>query len=98
MITKRIPETEGNPLDLSAAGHRCFFCGDFVHDPAVVWNGNDEHGQQIFFHGECIFDFLSRLSRDALELRYSGRPCWNQLSGSTSEAVSGTAETEPRDH
>lgn len=52
MITRQVPETEPNPFDLSAAGHRCFVCGEFVHDPAVMWSGND--GQQIYLHGECV--------------------------------------------
>ncbi len=80
MITKRVPETEANPFDLSAAGHRCFFCGQLLQDPAVVWSGNDENGQQIFLHGQCAADWLPRLMRDALELRYTGKACWNQLS------------------
>ena len=79
MITKRIPETEGNPLDLSAAGHRCFHCGEFVQDPAVVWSGNDEKGQQIYLHGECVWKWLPGLTRDAAELRYANKQCWNQL-------------------
>ena len=79
MLTKRVPETKPNPFGLSAAGHRCFFCGEFVQDPAVLWNGNDEDGQHIFLHGECVFEFCPRLMRDALELRYKGKTCWNQL-------------------
>ena len=79
MLTRRVPEAEPNPFDLSAAGHRCFFCGDFVHDPAVVWNGNDEGGQQIFLHGPCVITWMPRLMRDALELGYRGQACWNQL-------------------
>ena len=80
MITKRVRETESNPFDLSAAGHRCFFCGEFLVDPAVVWSGNDEKGQQISLHGQCVADWLPRLMRDALELRYTDKACWNQLS------------------
>ena len=81
MITKRVPETEANPFDLSAVGHRCFFCGEFLVDPAVVWSGNDGEGRQIYLHGECVFDLCPRIMRDGLELRYSGKPCWNQLHG-----------------
>ncbi len=53
------------PFDLSAAGTRCFFCGDFVHDPAVAWSGNDERGQQIYLHSESVFDCCPRLMLDA---------------------------------
>ncbi len=77
MITKRVRETESNPFDLSAAGHRCFYCGQFIQDPAVVWNGND--GQQIYLHGGCVLKWQPGLMRDALELQYCGKPCWNQL-------------------
>ncbi len=80
MITRPVSESEPNPFDLSAVGHRCFFCGEFLVDPAVVWSGNDGEGRQIYLHGECVFDLCRRIMRDALELHYSGKPCWNQLS------------------
>jgi len=79
MITKRVDEIEANPFDLSAVGHRCFFCGEFLVDPAVMWSGNNEKGQQIYLHGECVLKWQPGLMRDGLELRHAGRPCWNQL-------------------
>ena len=48
-----------------------------------MWSGNDERGQQIYLHSECVFDWYPRLMRDALELRYSGKTSWNQLSSPT---------------
>ena len=79
MITKRMPETECDPFDLSAAGYRCFHCGQFLQDPAVMWKGNDEKDHQIHIHGDCLVDRVPRLMRDALELGYRGQACWKQL-------------------
>ena len=76
-ITRRMTEMTENPFGLSAVGHRCFHCGEFVQDPAVMWSGND--GQVIYFHGPCALDWTPRVLRDALELKYQGKPCWNQL-------------------
>lgn len=79
MLTKRIPETEPNPFGLSAAGHRCFLCGQFLQDQAVMWSENDGEARPIYLHGDCVFELCPRLLRDALELRYIGRSCWNQV-------------------
>jgi len=76
-LTHRMSELEHNPFGLSAAGHRCFHCGEFVQDPGVMWSGND--GQTIYLHGECVYRWLPGLLRDAAELRYAGKPCSNQL-------------------
>jgi|CXWL01.1.fsa_nt_gi hypothetical protein len=76
-LTHRMTEMTEDPFGLSAAGHRCFHCGDFLRDPAVMWNGND--GQTIYLHGSCVEEWTPRLMRDALELRYAGKSCWNQL-------------------
>ena len=42
-----------------------------------MWNGND--GQRIYLHGPCVEAWIPRLRRDALELKYHGKPRWNQL-------------------
>lgn len=70
-------EMSENPFGLSAVGHRCFHCGEFLQDPAVMWSGMD--GQTIYFHGPCAEQWHLGLLRDALELKYAGKPCWNQL-------------------
>jgi len=75
-ITRRMSELTENPFGLSAAGHRCFSCGEFLQDPAVMWSGND--GQTIYFHGSCFLDWMPCVMRDALELKYHGKACWNQ--------------------
>jgi len=77
MITRPVTEFEPNPFGCSAAGHRCHFCGEFLQNPAVMWSGND--GQTIYLHGLCVETWTLRLLRDALELKYHGKPCWNQL-------------------
>jgi len=76
-LTHRITEMTEDPFGLSAAGHRCFYCGEFLQNPAVMWSGND--GQTIYLHGECVYCWLPGLMRDATELRYAGKPCANQL-------------------
>jgi len=76
-ITHRMSEMTENPFGLSAVGQRCFHCGEFVQDPAVMWSGADGH--TIYMHGSCVESWMPRLMRDALELKYQGKPCWNQL-------------------
>jgi hypothetical protein len=76
-ITRRMTEMDSNPFGLSAAGHRCFHCGEFMQDPAVMWSGLD--GQQIYLHGPCVVAWMPRVLRDALEVKYQRKPCWNQL-------------------
>jgi hypothetical protein len=76
-LTRHMSEMTENPFGLSAAGHRCFYCGEFLQDPAVMWSGND--GQTIYLHGVCVERLQLGLLRDALELKYHGEPCWNQL-------------------
>jgi hypothetical protein len=76
-ITRHMSEMTENPFGLSAAGQRCFHCGEFLQDPVVMWSGAD--GQTIYLHGPCVERLQSGLLRDALELKYAGQPCWNQL-------------------
>ena len=72
-ITHHMSEMNENPFGLSAAGHLCFHCGEFLEDPAVMWSGND--GQTIYFHGPCFLDWMPRIMRDALDLKYAAHPC-----------------------
>lgn len=76
-VTHHMSEMSENPFGLSAAGHRCFLCGEFLQDPAVMWSGLD--GQTIYLHSECSLRWLPGLMRDATEIRYAGKPCANQL-------------------
>ena len=73
MVTRPHSEFEPNPWDLSAVGHRCFFCGKFLQDPAVLCTG--ANGQQIYLHADCVVDWMPALMRDALALRYADHPC-----------------------
>lgn len=66
-LTRHMSEMTENPFGLSAAGHRCFHCGEFVQDPAVMWSGND--GQTIYLHGLCALEWMPGLMRDVQELR-----------------------------
>lgn len=71
-ITRRISEMTENPFGLSAAGQRCFHCGKFLQDPAVMWSGSD--GQAVYWHAVCAIDWMPRLMRDALTIKYIGHP------------------------
>jgi hypothetical protein len=39
MLARSVSELEPNTSGHSAAGHRCFFCGELLRDPAVMWSG-----------------------------------------------------------
>ena len=80
-ITRPMSKMTEHPFGLSAVGHRCFHCGELIQDPAVMWSGND--GQTIYFHGPCFLDWMPRIMRDALDLKYAAHPCRNQLTKDT---------------
>lgn len=84
-LTHHMSEMTENPFGLSAAGHRCFHCGEFLQDPAMMWDGLD--GQTIYFHGPCFLDWMPRIMRDALELKYAGHPCQGQLKSEGANCV-----------
>lgn len=50
---------------------RCFHCGDFMTDPAIVWRGGaiEGIGIQIMLHPRCAIDFMIRLMRDVHEIQ-----------------------------
>ena len=79
MVTKPITEFEDNSFDLSAKGHRCFYCGEFLNDPAVAWNGFAENGKSLFIHAECVYKLLPGLTRDANEIIYANHPSSKHL-------------------
>ena len=75
-LTHHMSEMTENPFGLSAAEHQCFHCGELLQDPAVMWSGND--GQTIYFHAPCFLDWMPRIMRDALDIKYADHPCRNQ--------------------
>jgi hypothetical protein len=70
-ITRYISEMEPDPFGKSASGQLCFFCGDFVHNPGVVWHGST--GQNIYFHAICILQLCDNLIKDAWQIERMGR-------------------------
>lgn len=66
-----------NLLCQGEARYRCFHCGRFLQDQAVIWSGNDV--QTIYFLGPRVEQWHLGLLRDALEMKYAGQPCWKQL-------------------
>ena len=71
MISRRISEMDGDPFGVSAGGHRCFLCGEFLNDPVIMWAG--ANGEQIYLHGPCVIDWLPGLLRDVHELKHRSR-------------------------
>ncbi len=63
-ITASVPDSEG--IAHTAVGHRCFFCGRALSDPAVFWAG--ETGE-IFLDPECVASLSTRLLRDLHEVQ-----------------------------
>ena len=85
-LAREIINRMADPADLSAVGHRCFFCWEFLVDPAVMWNGCRGGDQNVYLHGACVMELIPKLMLDALELKYYGKPCWNQLEGRESHS------------
>jgi hypothetical protein len=53
-----------------AEGELCFYCGELVHDPAVVWRGRTDCEQclgNICLHPVCAVEFCLRILRDVHE-------------------------------
>ncbi len=54
----------------------CFYCGEKLTIPAVMWNGRDSKGAnvaEIWLHPKCAEHFCARVSRDVNELKI-GKP------------------------
>lgn len=48
-----------------APSDRCFFCGEHLTgDRWIVWQGNDEKGQQIWLHNACAKRLADHLNID----------------------------------
>lgn len=59
------------PFFTEPATH-CFYCGEKLTIPAVMWNGHDKHAAnplEVWLHPKCAEDFCARLSRDTNELK-----------------------------
>lgn len=72
MITRDISGVLSCPGYDSATGKMCFFCGEAVQNPAVMWHGLDgnDHITNIYLHPHCIIDWYRGLMRDYCELHY----------------------------
>lgn len=63
---------EVQPFFTEAASH-CFYCGQKVTIPAVMWNGRRSDGNdaaELWLHPKCAEAFCARLTRDADELKF----------------------------
>lgn len=50
------------------ATSRCFHCGEPLTSGVwIMWNGNDEKGQQIWMHPECARDLATHLHGDYMK-------------------------------
>lgn len=55
---------------IETVADRCFFCGEQLHIPAVMWHGHhgtDANSQEIWLHPNCVESLAQRLMRDANE-------------------------------
>jgi hypothetical protein len=61
----------------------CFYCGEKLTVPAVMWNGN--HGKhsgdplEIWLHPKCAEQLSARMARDVNELRLGKKSADEQL-------------------
>ena len=67
MITPPLPDDNDDPTEPSAAGHYCFYCGEHLLDPAVLWTGEDGH--TVFLHAICTLEWTQELIAEAVEIR-----------------------------
>jgi len=74
MITREISGILSCPDCYSATGKLCFYCGEAVQNPAIMWHGNDDRNTDIYFHPDCVIQWTVGIWRDALELRYPSLP------------------------
>jgi len=71
MITRRRNEFEGDPFGMSAGGQRCFTCGQFVTNPAIMWSGfveGSEGSGNIYFHPRCMLEWIPKMKQEADDL------------------------------
>jgi hypothetical protein len=55
---------------IETVADRCYFCGDNLLMPAVMWHGHQCTGSgslEIWMHPKCVEGFMHRLMRDANE-------------------------------
>ncbi len=61
---------EVRPFLTETASH-CFYCGEKLTIPAIMWNGRTRDGKdaaEIWLHPKCAEAFCARLARDLNEL------------------------------
>ncbi len=71
--------TNDQPFFSEAASH-CFYCGEKLTIPAVMWNGRDggsADAAEIWLHPKCAEQLCARLNRDVNELKV-GRELANE--------------------
>jgi len=60
------------PAYLSASGNVCFYCGEAVQNPCVMWHGLNQRNTNIFLHPQCADRLVFHLASDARKCREVG--------------------------
>ena len=63
---------DDQPFLADAASH-CFYCGEKLTIPAIMWNGRSGGGKdaaEVWLHPKCAAALATGLSRDAEELGF----------------------------
>jgi hypothetical protein len=61
-------EVKGDPFGFSAAGQRCFTCGQFLSDPALMWSGYTDGPGNVYWHSSCALVWAPKLVGEAHQL------------------------------
>jgi hypothetical protein len=72
-----IPEDSFAPFFVTAPDY-CFYCGEKLTIPAVMWNGRHPTDKdalaEVWLHPSCAEHFVTGLRRDIAELRDASHP------------------------
>jgi len=69
------------PFFTEPASH-CFYCGEKLTIPAVMWNGRNTSGKdaaEVWLHPKCAEAFCAHLARDLGELKFGKRAADKKL-------------------
>lgn len=72
MITRKGSEMDEvhTTFGLSAAGQRCWECGDMLSDPAIMWAFSGR-GLQVYLCPQCAKSVAMGIIRDAVDITHA---------------------------
>lgn len=68
MITRSMSEMDGDAFGFSAAGQRCFVCGQFLANPSLMWSGFTDGSGHVYWHSTCALSWAPKLLHEAHQL------------------------------